>query len=332
MTIPEIKQGLTGALENTLGLSPETQGKVWMTLVVVLSLWLLRLGLLRLIYRRSKDVRVRYRWRKMSLYGAVGLGIVLVGSQWIQGFRNLSTFLGLLSAGLAIALKDPLANLAGWAFILWRRPFEVGDRIQIGENAGDVIDQRIFMFTLMEIRNWVDADQSTGRIIHIPNGKVFNEALANFSKGFEYIWDEVPVLVTFESNWKKAKELLLDIGNKHALHLSDEAQRRVKKAAKKVMIFYSKLTPTVYTAVKDSGVLLTIRYLTEPRRRRSCQQAIWEDILEAFASCTDIDFAYPTHRFYNNALEGKPQARVSLHNQAVPLDNTGPPGQGREEP
>jgi len=332
MTIPEIKQGLTGALENTLGLSPETQGKVWMTLVVVVSLWLLRLGLLRLIYRRSKDVRVRYRWRKMSLYGAVGLGIVLVGSQWIQGFRNLSTFLGLLSAGLAIALKDPLANLAGWAFILWRRPFEVGDRIQIGENAGDVIDQRIFMFTLMEIRNWVDADQSTGRIIHIPNGKVFNEALANFSKGFEYIWDEVPVLVTFESNWKKAKELLLDIGNKHALHLSDEAQRRVKKAAKKVMIFYSKLTPTVYTAVKDSGVLLTIRYLTEPRRRHSCQQAIWEDILEAFASCTDIDFAYPTHRFYNNALEGKPQARVSLHNQAVPLDNTGPPGQGREEP
>lgn len=325
MTIPEIKQALTEALEHALGLGPETQGKIWMSLAVIVSLWLLRLGLLRLIYRRSKDVRVRYRWRKMSLHGAVGLGIVLVGSQWIQGFGNLSTFLGLLSAGLAIALKDPLANLAGWAFILWRRPFEVGDRIQIGQNAGDVIDQRIFMFTLMEIRNWVDADQSTGRIIHIPNGKVFNEALANFSKGFEYIWDEVPVLVTFESNWKKAKELLLDIGNKHALHLSDEAQRRVKKAAKKFMIFYSKLTPTVYTAVKDSGVLLTIRYLTEPRRRRSCQQAIWEDILEAFASCKDIDFAYPTRRFYNNALEGKPQARV-------PLEKTGPPGQGREEP
>ena len=67
---------------------------------------------------------------------------------------------------------------------------------------------RIFMFTLMEIGNWVDADQSTGRVIHIPNGKVFKEVLANYSKGFQYIWNEIPVLVTFESNWKKAKEIL----------------------------------------------------------------------------------------------------------------------------
>ncbi len=324
MTIPEMKNWLKAALEDTVGLNPETQAKVWVTLAVVLSLWLLRYVVLRLIYRRSKDIRTRYRWRKTTLYVAVGLGIVLVGSQWLHGFRNLSTFLGLLSAGLAIAMKDPLVNLAGWAFILWRRPFGVGDRIQVGENAGDVIDQRIFMFTLMEIRNWVDADQSTGRIIHIPNGKVFCEALANFSKGFEYIWDEVPILITFESNWKKAKQLLLEIGNKHALHLSAEAERRVKKAAKKMMIFYSKLTPIVYTSVKDSGVLLTIRYLSEPRRRRSCQQAIWEDVLEAFASCADIDFAYPTRRFYNNVLEGKPEARAASPGQGTPAERTVP--------
>jgi small-conductance mechanosensitive channel len=77
----------------------------------------------------------------------------------------MSTFLGLVAAGIAVALKDPLTNLAGWLFILWRRPFTAGDRVQIGEHKGDVIDLRLFRFTLLEIGNWVHADQSTGRLL-----------------------------------------------------------------------------------------------------------------------------------------------------------------------
>ena len=76
------------------------------------------------------------------------------------------------------------------------------------------------------------------------------------------------------------------------------------------MIFFTALTPTVYTSVKDCGVLLTIRYLISPRSRRSSEQAIWEAILAAFSECTDIDFAYPTQRFYDNVIEGKTDARA----------------------
>jgi hypothetical protein len=76
------------------------------------------------------------------------------------------------------------------------------------------------------------------------------------------------------------------------------------------MIFFTAQTPTVYTAVRDCGVLLTIRYLISPRSRRGSEQAIWEDILGAFSKCTDIDFAYPTQRFYDNVIEGKRDARA----------------------
>ena len=72
------------------------------------------------------------------------------------------------------------------------------------------------------------------------------------------------------------------------------------------MIHYNILTPAVYTTVKDCGVMLTIRYLCEPRARRSSEEKIWESILHEFNQCTDIDFAYPTQRFYNNLAEGKP--------------------------
>jgi len=122
--------------------------------VALLALFLLlRWLVLRALYRRADDARLLYQWRKTVTYVTALLTFLAVGRIWFQGFGSISTFLGLLSAGLAIALQDPIVNLAGWLFLIWRRPFNVGDRIQIGEHRGDVIDVRIFQFTVMEIGN-----------------------------------------------------------------------------------------------------------------------------------------------------------------------------------
>ncbi|HEY83994.1 MAG TPA: mechanosensitive ion channel family protein, partial [Chloroflexi bacterium] len=220
------------------------------------------------------------------------------GRLWFAGMQPLITYLGLLSAGLAIALQGPLSNLAGWGLIAWRKPFVVGDRIQIGINAGDVIDTGFFKFTLLEIGNWVEADQSTGRILQVPNGKVFTETVANYTLGFEYIWHELPILITFESNWEEAESVLQDIIERHTASIAKEAEERTRRATEKYMIYFSKLTPIVYVKVVENGVLLTIRYFCNPRRRRSTEHAIWKDILRAFDAQPDIEFAYPTQRFY----------------------------------
>ncbi len=302
-TLREWLQGLTGV-------EALTAERLLDSFVIILVVAVLRWVVVLAAARRWDDVRIRYRWKKTTLYLAVIVITVLVGRLWLEGVGSLVTYFGILSAGLAIALKELVSNFVGWAFIVWRRPFEVGDRVQIGDVAGDVIDLRIFQFTLLEIGNWVDADQSTGRVVHVNNGRIFADNLANFSKGFQHIWNEVPVLVTFESNWRKAKEILTNIANMHGEELSQAAAEKLRQAARKFMIFYSKLTPIVYTSVRDCGVLLTIRYICDPRKRRATEQAIWEDILEAFSAADDIDFAYPTQRFYNNVLEGKPEARA----------------------
>lgn len=295
---------ITNWLSETLGLSVAVQTKLFASLIIIIILWMVRRIILNIAFRKNHDVRIQYRWRKTSVYIIFIIGFLILGRMWFEGFQSITTFLGLLTAGLAIALRDPLVNLAGWIFILWRKPFAVGDRIQVGENAGDVIDIRIFQFTIMEIGNWVEADQSTGRMIHVPNGKVFTEVQANYTTGFSYIWNEIGVLVTFESDWKRAKNILSKIINKREEH-STAAQQRIKEASRRFMIFYTKLTPIVYTSVKDSGVMLTMRYLCDPRKRRSSEEEIWEDVLVEFSKCDDIDFAYPTQRFYNNILEGK---------------------------
>ncbi len=297
-------------LQETFGLSPVMQDRLAASLIAIIAIWLLRRIILFVVWRRVEDVRTRYRWQKITAYTLVPIGILLVGRIWFEGFQAIGTFLGLLSAGIAIALRDPIVNLAGWGFLVWRRPFEVGDRVQIGDRAGDVIDIRIFQFTLLEIGNWVNADQSTGRVIHVPNGDVFTQTLANYSKGFRYIWNELSIVVTFESDWEKAKGLLEEINRRHGEDAIESAQRHIQDVSRRFLIHYRKLTPTVYTSVVDIGVCLTIRYLCEPRGRRGSAEEIWEDVLKTFAQHDDIDFAYPTQRFYDNRLEGKSGARA----------------------
>ncbi len=276
-----------------------------LSLIVVTALAILRGVAGWIILRQTDSIRVRYRARKLVTYTVTTLGFFLLASIWFTGFRNVSTFLGLLSAGLAIALKDMIASIAGWLYILGRKPFEVGDRISIGDHAGDVIDQRLFRFTMLEIGNWVDADQSTGRLIHIPNSLVFTQTIGNYTAGFAFIWNELPVMVTFESDWQKAKRTLQDIADQHCSDLTGAAGRAIEKAARSQMILYSKLTPKVWTSVADSGVVLTLRYLCDPRQRRNSAENLWEDILTAFDGVDDIDFAYPTTRRFINSEEGK---------------------------
>ena len=305
------------------GISETIQLNVIYSLIAIAVLWVLRYFSLKLIFKRVKDVRDKYYWKNGIKNAYTVLLFIIIGAIWINTVHSLATFLGLATAGLAIALQSPIVNLAGWLFILLRRPFEVGDRIQIGEHAGDVIDIRFYQFTINEIGNWVDADQSTGRVIHIPNGMVFREPQANFNQGFTHIWHEIGVMVTFESNWEKAKDILNSILKEHTEHLTKAAAMRLTEASKKFMIFYSNLTPIVYTSVKDSGVMLTMRYLCNPKKRRGTAHSIWEDVLRQFAQHDDIDLAYPTQRIYYNLKEGKDGARkqeTSEPYRDVPID------------
>ena len=304
--VEEILQNLFEWLSKASGISDGLYNLLFSSLAGIAFLWSLRWLILKLVRRQTEDLQVHYQWRRISGYSAFVLTVLLVGRVLFEGFHNAATFLGLLSAGLAVALKDPLVNLAGWMFILWRRPFAVGDRIQIGIHAGDVMDLTTSRFTLAEIGNWVHADQITGRIVHIPNGIVFVEPVAIYSRGMhDFIWNEVAVLVTFESNWKRAKDILNEIAVTHAGHLAEPAESKLKEYARDFLIVPIDLTPRVFTTVEASGILLTVRHLCQSRHRRESTQEIWEDVLDRFAECDDVDFAYPTKRAYDNVREGK---------------------------
>lgn len=308
----EIFERLTGWVDRQLGISPEVLLRLLGTIAVIFAyLVVVRVGR-RIAGKTVEDAASRYQIGKATRYVSGFIAFGLLVKIWVQGVAGLATYFGLLSAGLALALQDAIANLAGWLFVVARRPFTVGDRIQIGAHAGDVVDIRLFQFTLLEIGNWVDGDQSTGRVIHVPNGWVFKNPVMNYDKGFRYVWHEIAVTVSFESNWRHAKAVLTKAVNDHAEHLTVDAQEQIERATERYHLRFSKLTPVVWTSVVESGVKLTLRYLCKPRDRRSSSNEMWEAILDEFGRLPDIEFAYPTIRRFDNAVEGKPEARSSL--------------------
>jgi small-conductance mechanosensitive channel len=292
-------------VEALLGITPAvTEGLLATAVVLVAYLGAGRIGR-RVVSRVVSDTSVRFQVNKVVGYllAAVAFGLVL--KIWVHDFTGIATYFGLLSAGLAIALQDPVANFAAWLFIIVRRPFGLGDRIQIGQHTGDVIDIRPFRFVMMEVGNWVKAEQSTGRVIHVPNALIFKNPVANYDEAFGYIWNELEVTLTMESDWKAAKAELLRIVNEHSEKLSPDVTQRIRLAADSLHIKFGKVTPVVWTSVADSGVRLTVRYLCKPRERRSSASEIWENVLETFAKMPAVDLAYPTTRFFDNSVEGK---------------------------
>jgi small-conductance mechanosensitive channel len=286
-------------LAETLNISERVAGQILWTALLVIGVLVVRWLVLRQVRDRVDDPELAFRARKTVVYGATIIIVVAIGRIWANVFDDLGTFLGLLSAGIAIALADVFLNLAGWAYIVTRRPFKTGDRIEVGTHAGDVVDIRVFRFTMLEIRNWVDADQSTGRLIHVPNGVLFRQTMANFTEGFAHIWHEIPVLITFESDWKMAERLIRE--QLEPYHMGEEemhAAEEFQAASREYFIRFKELDPIVYVDVKDSGVLLTARLLVHPRQRRGVHDSIWRGILEAFNAEPSVELAYPTIRTF----------------------------------
>ncbi len=268
-------------------------------IIVFLCLWAISHVLVWIVNRTIKDLRRRHILRKTIVYTALVFFLLSAGRMVLHRL-NISLVLGITSAGVALALQEAVLCVAGWLFILIKKPFDLGDRIEINGIKGDVIDIRTFQTTLLEVGNWVQGEQSTGRIVHIPNSYVFKHHCYNYTRGFEFIWNELSVIVTFDSDWNKAKEILLELGNRWAQDRESIVAEKVRRMADNYMIHFNKFTPIVYTSIVDSGVKLTLRYMIETKQRRSTSSKIFEEFLNRIETEPKINLAYTTYTVHLN--------------------------------
>ncbi len=312
-------EGLIESLDGWLGRDIWVRfGESFMLLLIYLAI---RLFISRTTRSAFKTPERRFQVHKYSMLGlniVAGLSLFQI---WLNRSWSIASFVGLLSAGLAIVLREPLLNLAGWLFIIARRPFSLGERLQVGDGPrGDVVDVSFNDFTLLEVGNWVDADQSTGRLVHIPNSVVFTGSIANYSRGFPYLWNELSVPLTYDSDWEAASQSLERIANELCV-IDQDKQNRIKTDLHKddsYLIAFTHLTPIVYVSRCDYGVSLTLRYLCEPKMRRSSESELWKAILRDFTNSERYEIAYPTRRVVSSDPPTRASRAVGVTNSRAP--------------
>ncbi len=272
--------------------------RIAVTAAVVAVLYLCAAVLFSIINRRIEDTVRRHKLRKSVLYIVTAAALCSVLGIWATEFGpfNLSVVFAAASAGLVIVCSNPILSVVGWMYIVARRPYDIGDRIEMDDVQGDVMDIRLFKTTLLEIGNWVGGDQSTFRVAHVPNSSVFLRPVYNYTSDFQYLWSEVRVTVTFESDWEQAREIMVKHAHDASEQILDQARRKIREAARKYSIHYPNLTPIVYVRIAEAGVELALRYLTNVRRRRVTDDTVCRGIITDFARTDKVAFAYPTYR------------------------------------
>lgn len=267
--------------------------RVLTTIVILIAGFILsRLGR-RLADRYIEEATRKYRVATFVSRTIAVLSFLLIIALWSSRLSALLTILTIIGAGMAVALRDMLLSFAGWLNISLSAPYKQGDRIEVNDVRGDVVDIRVLHTILMEIGNWVNADQSTGRIVRVPNSWVFQYDVENYTRGFGYIWNELEVTITFRSDWRAAREILLELGTEATGEVAQRAENQLRHMAREYLVHYTVLTPFVYVNVADNGVRLTLRHLCPARGRRNIRHEITTQMLDRFHEHRRIEFAYP---------------------------------------
>jgi len=210
--------------------------------------------------------------------------IIILIVIWDSYLNNIITLISFTSATLTLALKDFIFNYFSGIYINIRKPFVIDDRIEIGQLKGDVIATNILDFEIMEIGDYINSEQSTGKIVTIPNSDVFFKPVKNYSKNFNYIWEEITVKTNINSNINEVKGLLYEIIN--SCDLIKSIPSKMKKSINHLnfdeKIYYNKLEPIIYTRVVDNHIEFYIRYLMNPKKNRYIEDYIWNKILSLY--------------------------------------------------
>jgi small-conductance mechanosensitive channel len=276
---------------NSLWLRITTGHAFIATAIVVVLLILVRGIVVGIAYRSIDDKFVRMRYKRGASYVIFFVGVFLLLPVWLPSIRNIATFLGIFGAGFLIVTRDLWLCIGGWAYIVIRRPYAIGDRVQIGAIAGDVIDIRLMETSIMEVSG-TEGGSTTGRIIYFPNSKIFTEIIATTGKQIAHTFQEIHVQLDQASDWDSAAALLLKITGEHyKTAMAVKEQQETDKEDRDIMSGYRE--PRVLTEMQGAHIVLHLQFMAPTGQAANMIDRIWRSFLTAVKENQNIRFAEP---------------------------------------
>lgn len=266
-------------------------------LALLVAVWLATRLLRAQVNRRASDGDTRYRGRK--LVDVAGVALIAVGGMILfrDKLGSLSVTFGLAAAGIAFALQEVIASVAGWLAVMFGGFYRTGDRVQLGGIKGDVIDIGVLRTTIMEIGQWVDGDLYNGRIVRVANSFVFKEPVFNYSSDFPFLWDEIRVPITFGSDHARARTIMQEALRDIAGQLPSDSRQQWRAMVDKYLIEDARTDPWVTLTFNDNWVEYTLRYVVGYKERRSTRDALFSRLLR------DVEATEGRVRFASSTMQ-----------------------------
>jgi small-conductance mechanosensitive channel len=175
----------------------------------------------RTVLRYIQDARRRYQLLLLRRIALWVLIVIIIGIAFASELGSIATFAGLITAGIAVAMQSVLVSIVGYFFLIGKYGIRVGDRVQIGDVAGEVIDLGLVRMYLMEL-GAKGASGPTGRVVAFANSVVFQVATGLFKQipGVSFGWHEVTLNLPVGVDASEVKARLL-----HALTKALEPYR-----------------------------------------------------------------------------------------------------------
>ncbi len=262
-----------------------TRKIVFSLFIVLLTFGIKRLVLQVVDSHIPEEKTHRFVVRKLAGYTIDATMLLVIFVIWAQPIMtDISVTLGILGAGLAFALQELIGAIAGWFTIISTQPFNIGDRIEINGVKGDVIDIGPLFTKVLEMRNWIDYDYPTGRIVSVSNSAVFDSPVFNYTHRFQFVWDQINIPITYDSDWKKALEIMIDAAKSHPeyVKLLPKAKAALRKAKRDFAIDHVTLDAQVFVKLTDNWIELSLIYPVESHMRPIVRSDIGIEILKKF--------------------------------------------------
>jgi small-conductance mechanosensitive channel len=269
-------QGLEAFGVRLAGFNRVTGHKVLLTLgfvaVLFAASYLLRF-ILRLVLGHVQEGRAAFWSRQGAQLVTAVLLVVGLGSIWFDDPGRLGSFIGIVTAGVAVALQRVITSFAAYLIVLRGRVYTVGDRITMGGVRGDVVALGFMQTTVMEMGEppavqgadpamWVHSRQYTGRLVRVTNDKIFDSPVYIYTREFPFLWEEMRLPVKYGADRRRAEEILLEATRRHTAPIVEEATPALQRLRDRFTFKgEAALEPAVYYRLTDYWLELTVRFL-----------------------------------------------------------------------
>ncbi len=234
----------------------------------------------RALVGRIEDTDTRYRVRKAVGFSGYVFAFLFLAALFSDKLGGLTVAFGVAGAGIAFALQEVIASIAGWLALTFSNFYHPGDRVQLGGIKGDVIDVGVLRTTLMEVGEWVDGDLYNGRIVRVANSFVFKAPVFNYSGDFPFLWDEIRVPIRFGSDRAEARAIIQQVADRVVGEYAKTSAIAWKGMVKKYRIEDASVTPMLTLVATDNWLQYTLRYVVDYRRRRGVKDALFNGIMD----------------------------------------------------